>query len=422
MMLMSPIQKDDVPFEERPRARDTVRIPRIRIHAFCESEEAASSIEAAVRDRFMARAHSTVQKGGIPAATAFYEQTQTPSLLIIESSAANDIFLTQLDRLADVCDPGTKVVAVGHTNDIAFYRELIRRGVSEYLLAPVEPEQLINAISALYSDANTGKLGRTCAFIGSKGGVGSSTIAHNVGWTLSRRLNLDLILADLDLPFGTAGLDFNLDSTSGVADAIQDAGRLDEVLLERLLTRCGDHFSILSAPVSLDRSYDLEEKTFEKLMEVAQSSVPFTILDMPHQWTSWTRHILRGVDEIVVTATPDLASLRNAKNLIEGLKEARPHDAPPKLILNQVGVPKRPEIKVKDFAKTVKLEPVACIPFDAHAFGTAANKGQMVAEASPRAAACKAFSTIADEMTGRLPSKGAQKGVFGSLFGKLKQR
>jgi pilus assembly protein CpaE len=220
-------------------------------------------------------------------------------------------------------------------------------------------------------------------------------------------------MADLDLPFGTASLDFNLDVTQGVAEAIQDAGRLDEVLLDRLLQKCGDHLSLLAAPATLEKPYDVQDGAIEQLIEVAQTSVPFLVLDMPHLWTSWAKNTLVSADEIVITAMPDLANLRNAKSLIHALRQARPHDPPPKLVLNQVGMPKRPEIKVDDFTKAVDLKPVACIPFDAHLFGTAANKGQMVAQASGKGAALKAFGEIADVITGRQEAKRSHASYLG---------
>lgn len=406
------------------RARESLRIPRIVIEAFCESPEVASAIEDAARDRLMARTRVSVQIGGMNAAIEHYKSNPTPNLVIIESRSSNDRYLADLDRLAEVCDSGTRLMAVGHANDISFYRELIKRGVSEYSLAPLDPVSLITSVSSIYGEASPNKLGQTLAFIGAKGGVGSSTIAHNVASSISRRLNSDVMVADLDLPFGTASLDFNLDAGVGIAEAIQDSSRLDEVLLDRLLTQCSDHLSLLSAPTVLERAYDLSENAIDTLVEVAQASIPFTVLDMPHLWTSWAKNALISADEIVVTAIPDLANLRNAKNLINVLRQARPHDPPPKLVLNQVGMPKRPEIKPKEFAKAVELEPIACIPFDAHLFGTAANKGQMIADVSARSPSAKSFSELADLLSGRQQSKRSGKGSLGlaSLFGKMKRR
>lgn len=314
-------------------------------------------------------------------------------------------------------------MALGRMNDIAFYRELLKRGVSEYMLAPVEPLAVIDAISRIYGEVNASRLGQAYAFIGARGGVGSSTLAHNVAWTLSRRLSSDVVLADMDLPFGTAGLDFNVDSGQGIAEAIKDINRLDEVLFDRLLTKCSDNLNLLSAPADLLATYDLQEHAIERLIEVAQSSVPFMILDMPHLWTAWAKKTLLSVDEIVITATPDLASLRNAKALINVLRQARPHDPPPKLILSQVGMPKRQEIKPADFSKALQTELMACVPFDASLFGEAANKGQMIAEISAKGPAAKAIGLIAETLAGRQDTK-SSKGRFGlgSLLAGIKRK
>ena len=120
------------------------------------------------------------------------------------------------------------------------------------------------------------------------------------------------------------------------------------------------------------------------MLEIVQANVPTVVLDVPHLWTAWVRKTLIAADEVIITAVPDLANLRNAKSIVDLLRQARPNDAPPKLILNQVGVPKRPEIKPDDFAAALQLTPIATIPFDPLLFGTAANNGQMIAEASAK--------------------------------------
>ena len=405
---------------ESAHRRATTRIPHIRIEAFCESPDAAEAIESAAADRLMSRAHVAVYAGGIAAAVHRYSTESTPQLIVIESRSSPEAFLAQVDSLAEVCDPGTKVMAVGHTNDVYLYRELTKRGVSEYLLAPLDPVSFIVAVSAIYSEPTSSKLGQAYAFVGVKGGVGSSTIAHNVGWTIARQRASNVVLADMDLAFGTASLDFKVDAGPGVEEAIADATRLDEVLLDRLLAKCGDHLSLLRAPGTLDKCYDLAENAIDPLIEIAQASVPFLILDMPHVWNAWARKVLVGADEIIITAVPDLPNLRNAKSLITFLRQARPHDPPPKLLLNQVGMPKRPEIKPAEFAKAVQLELLACIPFDSHLFGKASNEGLMVAEVSAKAPASKIFSEIAGVIAPHQSRR--PKGLFslGSMMKKMK--
>lgn len=407
--------------DERPQAAtrpaDVAPVPRITIQAFCDTPEIAGTIETAAGDRRMARTHVKVHTGGIAAAVEFYRSAPTPNLILIESRLEPDAFLDALDELSEVCDAGTKVMTIGQSNDVQLYRDLMRRGINEYLVAPVDVMTLIGAISGIYHDSSTEKLGQVYAFVGSKGGVGSSTVAHNVAWTMARQFGSDVILADLDLPFGTASLDFNLDPTQGMADAVFGADRLDEVLLDRLLAKCEDHLSLLSAPASLDKAYDFSETAFDSVMEIVQSNVPAVVLDMPHIWTGWARKMLIAADQVVITAAPDLANLRNTKALIDLLRQARPNDAPPKLILNQVGVPKRPEIKAADFAAALDIEPVACIPFDPLLFGTAANNGQMVAEASAKATVADVFSDVAQVITGRKETRQKKKGGLAGLFG-----
>ncbi len=127
--------------------------------------------------------------------------------------------------------------------------------------------------------------------------------------------------------------------------------RVDEVYLDRLLAQCAEHLSLLAAPSTLDRVYDFDPEAFAEIIDTAQRSAPTLVLDVPHVWNGWTRTTLVRADEVVITATPELANLRNTKNLVDTLKKLRPNDAPPKLILNQAGIPKRPEISPADFAE-----------------------------------------------------------------------
>jgi pilus assembly protein CpaE len=396
-------------------------VPRITVEAFCDSLEVVQALELAARDRLMAKAQVSVTAGGVVTAVQAFRNRPTPPLIIVESGEDADALPLWLDQLAEVCDAGTKVLVIGHSNDIALYRELMKRGVSEYVVAPVEPRALIAAIAGIYSDEGAGTLGQVHAFVGAKGGVGSSTVAHNVGWAIGQGLGSEVVVADMDLPFGTAGLNFNLDPAQGLTEAIQDVSRLDRMLLDRLLTRYDDHVSLLAAPARLERTYDVGVGALEALIDVARSSVPVLVLDVPHLWTPWVQQSLILADQVVITAVPDLASLRNAKNLVGFLRQARPNDRPPRLVLNQVGVSKRPEIKPRDFADALRLEPDTIIPFEPSLFGKAANNGQMVAQVSPKSAAADAFAGIAQALTGRKETRRRNGALrLGRLFGKLR--
>ncbi len=395
-------------------------IPRINIQAFCEDQDTAGVIQKASEDRRLAKAHVTVQMGGLQAATAFYHHASTPNLIIIESLLDRQDMLRDFDQLAEVCDPGTKVVAVGHKNDVRLYRELLRRGVSEYIVAPVGVLQVIESISAIYTDPETGPVGQVIAFVGAKGGSGSSTVCHNTAFAIAAALNSDVVIADLDLPFGTAGLDFNQDPIQGIAEALAAPERMDEVLLDRLLSRCSDHLSLFAAPGTLDRPYDLDPQACQIVLDVVRENVPWIAIDVPHLWTAWAKQVVLTADHVVITAAPDLANLRNGKNLVDQLKASRPNDRPPVLVLNQVGVPKRPEISVKDFGHAIELEPKAIIEFDAQLFGTAANNGQMIEEVSEKSKAAEQFRMLANVLTDRSEQKSERSSILAPILSRLR--
>jgi pilus assembly protein CpaE len=402
---------------ESVRARS---IPRVNIQAFCEDQETASIIQKASADRRLAKAHVTVQMSGMDAAIAFFRSASTPNLIIIESMLNGRELLAQLDRLAEVCDPGTKLIAIGHVNDVLLYRELMRRGVSEYLVAPMNVQQTIECISDIYTNPETGPIGQSIAFIGAKGGCGSSTVCHNTAFAIAAELNNEVVIADLDLPFGTAGLDFNQDPMQGIADALSSPERLDEVLLDRLLSRCSDHLSLFAAPGTLDRAHDVNAESCETVLDLVRSSVPWVAVDVPHLWTAWAQQVVLRADQVVLTAVPDLANLRNAKNIIDQLKGKRTNDAPPVLVMNEVGMPKRPEIAVKDFAQALELEPAVVIEFDAALFGTAANNGQMIQEMANKSKAADQFRALAFRLTDRAEQKSESASLLAPILNRLR--
>ncbi|MBO9707045.1 MAG: AAA family ATPase [Caulobacter sp.] len=393
-------------------------VPRITIHAFCARAESVALVEAAAADRRMARASASIHPGGLEAAVGYYQNQSTPSLVLVESLDPAPRMLALLDGLAQVCDPGTKVVVIGQTNDIALYRELMRRGVSEYLTQPQGPLQIIRAVSSLYADPSAPFVGRQVAFVGAKGGVGSSTLAHNFAWSMAERVQAATVMVDLDLPFGTAGLDFNQDPLQGVLDALTQPERLDPVLMDRMMVRCGDRLSLFAAPGTLDDDYEIGAEAFEEVTQKIRGAAPFVVLDLPHSWSRWTRQVLIGSDDLVVVATPDLASLRNAKNIVDLVRQARPNDAPPRLVLNQVGVPGRPEIPVKDFGEALGLTPSLVLPFDPKPFGMAANNGQMVAEVAPKSKAAEGIDYLARLISRREAPVVQKASVLSSLFKK----
>ena len=143
--------------------------PRVSVQAFCESVETAAAVQAAGEDRRLAKAHLRIQMGGVTAAVEAYRASPTPNVIILESEGNGSGILQGLDELANVCDAGTRVIVIGRLNDVVLYRELVRRGVSDYLIAPVGTLDVVRSICGLYSRPDTKPVGRLIAVIGAKG-------------------------------------------------------------------------------------------------------------------------------------------------------------------------------------------------------------------------------------------------------------
>ena len=415
--MIAPISHPD---SEIAREGGEKALPQISIQAFCDRQETASVINEATRDWRMKRTNVKIYMGGLSAAIEFYHKENTPGLILIESGMRGPELFAQLEELASVCDTGTKVVMIGAANDIRLYRQLMEKGVSDYIVPPFHPISLIRSMGELYSDPEKPFIGRVAAFFGAKGGVGSSTIAHNIAWALSENIQQETALVDLDSSWGTTGLDFAYDASQGLEEALAEPERLDETLLDRIMIRHTPKLSILPTAGSLNNKTVMSPDAYEAVVNGVRSISPMTILDMPHYWSDWTTNVLVNSDDVVITATPDLANLRNTKNLIDFLRAQRPNDAEPILILNKTGMTKTSEISVKDFASAVGLEPALVLGFEPEIYFEASNDGKMLTEVKAAAQAVSGLEYIAQRLkTGQFGSPAAAPGKSASLLGKL---
>lgn len=427
-MAMPPVMRAE---EEAAREGGEKSLPSVSIEAFCDRPDTAGAIDATKRDWRMKRVNLSVYMGGLSAAIEYYHKESTPNLIMIESGMRGPELFSQLEQLAAVCDAGTKVVVIGAANDIRLYRQLIDQGVSDYLVPPLSPLGVIHSLGDLFGDPDKPFIGRVAAFFGAKGGVGSSTLAHNIAWCMAENIGQQTALVDLDASWGTTGLDFAYDNSHGLEEALAEPERLDETLLDRIMLRHTANLSILPAAGTLGNSPVMTPEAYEAVVDVVRSVSPMTILDMPHYWAPWTTRILVGCDDVVITASPDLASLRNTKNLIDYLRDKRPNDPDPILILNRTGMTKTNEISVKDFGAAVGLDPAVALAFDPEIYTQASNDGKMLTDIKAASGHVTGFDMIASRLkTGRYPDLMAaggkkKKGKGGSgesksFFAKLK--
>jgi pilus assembly protein CpaE len=353
---------------------------KITLEAFVLSPATKAAIEEACRDRRLARSEVHVFEGGLPAALPYYAANHTPNLIVVEEDTDDTTMMGQLEKLAQVCDPTTKVVVIGQVNDIRLYRTLISAGVSEYLIAPISARQILDTVDMVYSDPGAKHRGKVLAFFGVRGGVGSSTVAYNTAWAISRFSTDDVVVIDTDLAFGTAALAFNQDPKQTLGDALSNPERLDASLIERFINRVDDRLGVLAAPAAVRGFAPVEFAALEKVIELARGQANFVVLDLPHLWLPWVKDALVNADEAILVAYPDLANLREAKNLGEYLVELRGEDSKPKLVLNRVDPARKTQLTAKDFQEATGIEPLQVIANDRVLFETAANNGQMAGD------------------------------------------
>ncbi len=377
-------------------------VPRISIHAFCETPETTALLERAAVDRRLSKTHMTMHMGGLPKAVDHFQSASTPNLIIIEALEGGESLFAQLGELAEVCDPSTKVIVLGRANDIGLFRELMRQGISDYIVRPKSPLQIIKSIATLYIDPAAPPIGKTIAFVGARGGAGSSTLAHNVAWCSAEEMQSDTVILDLDLPFGTASLDFEQDPTSGLIEALSSPERLDDVLLDRLLQKHTERLSLFTAPNLLDRDYDIDDQAFETVIDVVRSAAPTIIVDVPHVWTGWSKRLLQSADQIVITATADLASFRNTKNLVDIISGSRPNDSPPILIINQFD-PKLSSVQPQQYEEHVGLKPAFVFGWEPQLFHTAATNAAPIVQVGAKSKTAQSIRELTSFILGRTP-------------------
>lgn len=386
----------------------TGHTPHISTGCFCDSPTAGKTLRAALQDRRLSRATTHFASGGIKAAVTYYSDTPTPDLLILETTLDGAGILTALDELSGVCDVDTKVVVIGRLNDIGLYRAIIAKGVSDYLVAPVEILTVIATIIRLYPSGSATRPGRICAFLGAKGGVGTSTLAQNVAWCIGQDRKGPVMLADMDLQFGTAALNLNLMPSNGFVEQAMDPDRLDEALLERTLVQKGKYLHVLPASGRMQEVDSPDSNAVTKFLDLSRQAFPVVVLDLPHLQSPWMKTVLAAVDDLVIVAAPDLANLRNAKCLFDIFRTARPNDPLPRLVLNQLGLCRKAGISPNEFAKALEVEIKTQISFDPNGLAKATHEGRLVTESTPRCAASRMIAALAKD----LDARPAQSGHF----------
>lgn len=395
---------------------------RLTIDVFAINEQTASAGKALAEQRAFSRCKVAVREGGLARAVTHYADHPSPHLIIVEDDGDDDALQGRLDGLAQVVEPGRKLIVVGSVNDISVYRRIVSLGVTDYLVSPLKLEAMMDAIERAAHDPKGPERCKYIAVMGARGGTGSSTIAHNLAWAASKKIGLKTILVDLDLTFGTAGLAFNQDPRQPLGEAFSDPERLDATLIERFMTNEDENLQILSTPGTLRQYDEIDDEVVEKAVDLCRQMAKLVIVDVPHVWTGWSESVLTGADEAVLVVAPDIANIRDARNLLDFLNGKRGDNRATRMIINKSDLAKRTKLLPKDISNTLGVQPIANIPFDPVVFIESSNDGKMVGERFKSHKLVGTFTDLAMKLGARGNVKGAKpekkKFSMGGMFRK----
>lgn len=366
---------------------------------------------------------TTIKNGGIENAIRTLATATSPKFLFVDLSKSVSA-MDDMNALAEVCEPGTMVIAIGQENDIELYRNLIGSGVQEYLVKPVTTEQIRECIltadnamrlaSEPVVEMNADETDKMVAVVGIRGGVGASTIASSCAWILSHDMKRNTGLLDMDIYFGTDALTFDLEPGRGLCDALENPSRIDGLFIERAMVRQGDNLSILGAEASLNEPTYTDPSAMSHLLSELKHNFSYIILDLPRNMAAEYPLLLSEADEIILVSDLSLAAARDTIRFLALCKTVAP-EATVKIVLNKVAGAGMVEVDKKDFEASIERAADWEIPFDPKLMVQVSRAGKPLPQAAKMSKVVKMLKSICSDITGDQAEAGKA-----SLWSKLK--
>jgi pilus assembly protein CpaE len=335
---------------------------RLPVMAFVDADT-----ERLLQDSSVLSGRNQIVRGGIAKAIEYLNEQRSPHLLLVDISGV-ELPLSKVQMLAEVCEPGTNVIAIGDYNDVALYRDLQAAGVSDYLVKPLTRELVTKALTPKTNSAEMGraalKLGKMVAFVGARGGVGTTTIAANLAWHLANRQSRRVALVDLDLQHGDCNLLFNADTTPGLRDALANPLRLDPLLLDRIMTQHGERLFILGGEEPIQDHVQFTPAAIDTLFSVLRSQFHYVIVDVPRIPIPAYRRALEIADRRVIVVDPTMRSMRDAVRLKNTFGDTAGVEQDRSIfVLNREGEAGNHGLGLKEVSNVLQTKPTSTIPF-----------------------------------------------------------
>lgn len=366
--------------------------------AYVQDDETRKVIDEVVGDLMIPSA--TVQKGGIAEAIQQLGVQRSPKVLIVDMSGS-DMPLSDVNELAEVCEPGTTVIAIGDRNDVGLFRDLINNGISDYLVKPITPsllqKSLLNVSNSSPSTRHNQRLGRLIAVTGTRGGVGATMLATNMAWTIATRRRRRVALVDLDLQFGTVALALDMEPSHGLREALENPSRVDGLFVDRAMVKHSDTLYVMSSEESLSEPFVPDPLALDVLLKELRSKFHYVIVDVPRHVSPCTQQLMQTASNAVLVSDLSLAGMRDALRQIAVLPAVNA-SCQITLVINRAGEFPDGEISRREFEAAVGRNIDFVIPFSAKSVMTSSNMGQPVAAGRNNVAA--GIQQVTDRLTG----------------------
>jgi pilus assembly protein CpaE len=369
--------------------------------------------------------HGRINKGGLRNAVQALSVSASPSILFVDLSECGDP-LNDIGALAEVCEPGTVVIAAGHVNDVRLYRDLVNSGIQDYLLKPLNPEQLREAFSQAQlvlagpraAEPVVDRPHMMTAFIGVRGGVGASSLAASIAWQLSEKQRRSTAFLDLDVHFGTGALALDLEPGRGLTDAIENPGRIDGLFIERAMVKANEKLAVLSAEAPMNTPMMSDGTAFFQLQEEMKQAFECTIIDLPRTMVIQHPHLLYDVSTVVVVTEFTLAATRDTIRILSWLKSNAPQ-AGVIVVANRVPPTGQTEITRKDFETSIERAVDIVVPYDAKLAVQAAKLGKPLIDVAKSTKLGQAIGELAARLVATEGKEAEAAAASKSLLGKL---
>jgi pilus assembly protein CpaE len=368
--------------------------------------------------------HEKINRGGLRNAVQSLSVSASPHILFVDLSESGDP-LADINALAEVCEPGTVVIAAGQVNDVRLYRDLVNSGIQDYLLKPFTAEQVHDAIAQAQltiagprvTEPTGARPHLACAFIGARGGIGASSLATSIAWLFGDKAGRNTALLDLDVHFGTGALSLDLEPGRGLTDAIENPSRIDGLFIERAMVRANDRLAVLSAEAPINQPLLNDGTAFFQLQEEMRAAFDCTVIDLPRNMLVQHPHLLHDVQAAVVVTEFTLAATRDTIRILSWLKT---NAAQCRVLVVANKVPAGDyEISRKDFESSIERKVDMIVPMDAKLAAQSAKLGKPLAAVGKATKIGPLLNDLANRLIATVDA-GADDGArSGSLLGRI---